>query len=55
MINLDYKVDTGGVVTFGNGANGRVRRKGTLNVEGFRKFRNVLHIDRLMTNLISIS
>ncbi|XP_073138221.1 uncharacterized protein [Henckelia pumila] len=51
----DYIEQNGGRVTYGGGAKGRIVGKGTLNVEGFPKFHNVLHVEGLIANLISIS
>ena len=42
-------------VTFTDGMKGRVLEKGTLNVEGFPKLDNVLHVKDLKENLLSIS
>ena len=44
-----------GVVTFGDGMTGNILGKGTLNIEGLPKLKNVLLVDRLKANLISIS
>ncbi|XP_073291044.1 uncharacterized protein [Primulina huaijiensis] len=46
---------TYGRVTYGGGAKGRIVGKGTLNVEGLPKLHNVLHVEGLNLNLISIS
>ena len=54
-ILVDYKPLSEGLVTFGDGVTTRVLGKGTLNVENFSQFKNILHIDGLKTNLISIS
>ncbi|XP_073121806.1 uncharacterized protein [Henckelia pumila] len=51
----DYLEQNGGRVTYGGGAKGRIVGKGTLNVEGFPKLHNVLHVEGLNANLISIS
>ncbi|XP_073134302.1 uncharacterized protein [Henckelia pumila] len=51
----DYIEQNGGRVTYGGGAKGRIVGKETLNVEGFPKLHNVLHIKGLNANLISIS
>ncbi|XP_073138781.1 uncharacterized protein [Henckelia pumila] len=51
----DYIEQNGGRVTYGGGAKGRIVGKGTLNVEGFPKLHNVLHVEGLNANLISIS
>ena len=42
-------------VTFRDGVKGRVLRKGTLDVEGLPRLKNVLHVEGLTANLISIS
>ena len=54
-ILVDYKPLSEGLVTFGDGVTARVLRRGTLNVDGFPRFKNVLHVDGLKVNLISIS
>ena len=54
-ILTDYKSVSNGQVTFGNGVQGRVLGKGTLNMKGFLRLESVLHVDGLKTNLISIS
>ncbi|XP_073133673.1 uncharacterized protein [Henckelia pumila] len=51
----DYIEQNGGKVTYGGGAKGRIVGKGTLNVKGFPKLHNVLHVEGLNANLISIS
>ncbi|XP_073153159.1 uncharacterized protein [Henckelia pumila] len=51
----DYVKQNGGRVTYGGGAKGRIIGKETLNVEGFPKLHNVLHVEGLNANLISIS
>ncbi|XP_073138003.1 uncharacterized protein [Henckelia pumila] len=51
----DYVEQNGGRVTYGGGAKERIVGKGTLNVEGFSKLHNVLHVEGLNANLISIS
>ncbi|XP_073133681.1 uncharacterized protein [Henckelia pumila] len=51
----DYIEQNGGKVTYRGGAKGRIVGKGTLNVEGFPKLHNVLHVEGLNANLISIS
>ncbi|XP_073119643.1 uncharacterized protein [Henckelia pumila] len=51
----DYIEKNGGRVTYGGGAKERIVGKGTLNVEGFPKLHNVLHVlDQLIiaTNLV---
>ncbi|XP_073151881.1 uncharacterized protein [Henckelia pumila] len=40
----DYVEKEGGRMTYGGGAKGRIVGKGTLNVEGFPKLHNVLHL-----------
>ncbi|XP_075499390.1 uncharacterized protein LOC142537780 [Primulina tabacum] len=52
---VDYVDQQGGKVTYGGGAKGRIVGKGTLNVEGLPKLHNVLHVEGLNSNLISIS
>ncbi|XP_073153265.1 uncharacterized protein [Henckelia pumila] len=52
---MDYIEQNGGRVTYGGCAKGRIVGKGTLNVEGFPKLHNVLHVEGLNANLISIS
>ncbi|XP_073138169.1 uncharacterized protein [Henckelia pumila] len=51
----DYIEQNGGRLTYGGGAKGRIVGKGTLNVEGFPKLHNFLHVEGLNANLISIS
>ncbi|XP_073152719.1 uncharacterized protein [Henckelia pumila] len=51
----DYVDQDKGKVTYGGGANGYIVGKGTLNVEGLPKLHNVLHVEGLNSNLISIS
>ncbi|XP_073277678.1 uncharacterized protein [Primulina huaijiensis] len=52
---IDYVDQRGGRVTYGGGAKGKIVRKGTLNVEGLPKLHNVIHVEGLNSNLISIS
>ncbi|XP_073304543.1 uncharacterized protein [Primulina huaijiensis] len=52
---VDYIEQKCGRVTYGGGAKGNIVGKGTLNVEGLPKLHNVLHVDGLTSNLISIS
>ena len=52
---VNDKPESDGFMTSGDGVNKRVLRKGALNIGGFQKFKNVLHMDGLMANLISIS
>ncbi|XP_073137852.1 uncharacterized protein [Henckelia pumila] len=42
--HTDYIEQNGGRMTYGGGAKGRIFGKGTLNVEGFPKLHNVLHV-----------
>lgn len=42
-------------MTFGDGVKGRVLRKGVLDVDGFPRLKNVLLVEGLKANLISIS
>ncbi|XP_073049518.1 uncharacterized protein [Primulina eburnea] len=42
-------------VTYGGGAKGRIAGKGTLNVDGLPSLQNVLYVEGLNSNLISIS
>ena len=44
-----------GLVTFGDGVTTRVLGRRTLNLDNFPQFKNVLHVDGLKANLISIS
>ena len=53
LINY-HKVDRENV-TFADGVKSRVLGKGTLNVKGFPKLDNVLHVGNLKANLLSIS
>ena len=53
---MDYKLLSEGLVTFGDdGVTARVLGRGTLNIDGFPRFKNVLHVDGLKANLVSIS
>ena len=54
-IFVDYKPLLEGLVTCGDGVTTRVLGKRTLNVDGFPRFKNVLHVDGLKANLISIN
>ena len=54
-ILVDYKPLSEDSETFGDGVTARVLGRGTLNVDGFPWFKNVLHVDGLKTNLISIN
>ena len=51
----DVLTCTEGHVTFGDGIKGRVLGKGVLDVEGFPRLKNVLLVEGLKANLISIS
>ncbi|XP_012834159.1 PREDICTED: uncharacterized protein LOC105955000 [Erythranthe guttata] len=51
----NYQQITGGAVTFGNGKKGEVLGKGSLNHENLPKLKNVLLVEGLTSNLISIS
>ncbi|XP_073287691.1 uncharacterized protein [Primulina huaijiensis] len=52
---VDYVELRNGHVTYGGGAKGRIAGKGTLNVDGLPNLHNVLHVEGLNSNLISIS
>ena len=52
---VNYKRVFGGLVTFGDGIKRRVLGKETLNIRGFPKIKNMLHVDGFKTNLIIIS
>ncbi|XP_073138773.1 uncharacterized protein [Henckelia pumila] len=52
---VDYVKQDKGKVTYGGGAQGKIVGKGTLNVEGLPRLHNVLHVEGLTANLISIS
>lgn len=52
---IDIKRGGSEVVTFGDGAQGNVIGKGTLNVPGIPNLKNVMLVDGLKKNLISIS
>ena len=54
-ILVDYKPLLEGLVTFGDGVTTRVLSRGTLNIDGFPRLKNVLHVDGLKSNLISIN
>ena len=54
-ILVDYKPLSEGLVTFGDGVTARVLSRGTLNIDGFPWFKNMLHVDGLKANQISIS
>ncbi|XP_073051327.1 uncharacterized protein [Primulina eburnea] len=51
----DYVEVKSGCVTYGGGSKGRIVGKGTLNVDGLPELHNVLHVEGLNSNLISIS
>ena len=44
-----------GLMTFDDGVTTRILGRGTLNIENFSRFKNILHVDGLKVNLISIS
>ena len=44
-----------GLVTFGDGITARVFSRRTLSIDSFSRFKNVLHVNGLKANLISIS
>ncbi|XP_075479000.1 uncharacterized protein LOC142519868 [Primulina tabacum] len=52
---IDYVELSSGHVTYDGGAKGRIAGKGTLNVDGLPNLHNVLHVEGLNSNLISIS
>ncbi|XP_073017755.1 uncharacterized protein [Primulina eburnea] len=52
---IDYVEQKCGRVTYGGGAKGKIVGKETLNVEGLPKLHNVLYVEGLSSNLISIS
>ena len=51
----DYQNISGGYVSYGGGAKGKIIGKGTLNVDNLPSLHNVYHVDGLKANLISIS
>ncbi|XP_075499862.1 uncharacterized protein LOC142538427 [Primulina tabacum] len=51
----DYVELRNGHVTYGGSAKGRIAGKGTLNVDGLPSLHNVLYVEGLNSNLISIS
>jgi hypothetical protein len=51
----NYEAFKGGKVNFGGGDQGKIIGKGTLNVLGLPNLHNVLHVEGLKANLISIS
>ena len=52
---INYKSCSEGHVTFGDGERSRVVGNGTLNVDGLPSLNNVLHVEGLKANVISIS
>ena len=54
-ILVNYRPLSKGSVTFSDGVTTRVLGRETLNIDGFPRFKNVLHVDGLKANLISIS
>ncbi|KAL9454229.1 hypothetical protein AB3S75_009761 [Citrus x aurantiifolia] len=52
---INYQKVDGENVTLADGVKSRVHGKGTLNVEGFPKLDNVLHVKDVKANLFSIS
>ncbi|XP_073049011.1 uncharacterized protein [Primulina eburnea] len=52
---IDYVELRSGHVTYGGGAKGRIAGKGTLNVDGLPNLHNVIYVEGLNSNLISIS
>ncbi|XP_073030787.1 uncharacterized protein [Primulina eburnea] len=52
---IDFVELRSGHVTYGGGAKGRIAGKGTLNVDGLPNLHNVLYVEGLNSNLISIS
>ena len=54
-ILVNYKSISDRLVTFDDGVQCEVLRKGTLNIEGFSKLKKVMHVKGLKDNLISIS
>ncbi|XP_075515599.1 uncharacterized protein LOC142550246 [Primulina tabacum] len=52
---IDYVEQKGGRVTYVGGAKRKIVGNGTLNIEGLPKLHNVLHVEGLTSNLISIS
>ncbi|XP_075492439.1 uncharacterized protein LOC142530491 [Primulina tabacum] len=51
----DYVEVKSGRVIYGGSAKGRIVGKGTLNIDGLPELHNVLHVEGLNSNLISIS
>ena len=54
-ILVEYKPLSECLVTFSDGVTARVLSRKTLNIDDFSRFKNVLHVDGLKANLISIS
>ena len=54
-ILVDYKPLSEDLVTFCDGVTARVFGRGTLNIDGSPRFKNILNVDGLKANLISIS
>ncbi|XP_039131849.1 uncharacterized protein LOC120268581 [Dioscorea cayenensis subsp. rotundata] len=52
---MNYKECSIGHVTFGDGQKGQVVGKGTLMVPGYQRLKNILHVEGLRANLLSIS
>ncbi|XP_039143973.1 uncharacterized protein LOC120281117 [Dioscorea cayenensis subsp. rotundata] len=52
---MNYKECPIGHVTFGDGQKGQVVGKGTLMVLGYKRLKNILHVEGLKANLLSIS
>lgn len=52
---VDYQPFKGGKVTFGGGSKGKIVGIGILSIPGLPNLRNVLHVEGLTANLISIS
>ena len=53
-ILVDYRPLSEGLVTFCDRVTIRVLGKGTLNVNGFPQFKNVLHVDGLKISISQI-
>ena len=51
----DYHIVAESHVSFGDGEKGCVLGKGTLNGDGLPRLKNVLHVEGLKVNLMSIS
>ena len=54
-ILVDYKHLLECLITFGDVVTIRVLGRGTLNIDGFLRFKNISHVDGLKANLVSIS